>query len=397
MHHLPRLFAVLTVVGILLGFRAPVQAQTVAVPLNGVRFTDVNGNTRTDRGNLKNDQINYNDCHSDGNIEFTVTLTNYGANSLQVWAGSGCDQLVNRGATGTTFCNQIGTAITPTSINPDPIVVPIKRLLYLRTLASGSSSNGTTDDTTSGGGGGGGGIDGTSGATTSSGGASVGTDVDDIDCTDKTGNSQPQAINLYIMLTDAAGNVAGSFVTQALKYKLVAPAPPNNVKPGLGEGIIPLTFDTDTSDTTINGYTFYCDPPPGYDAAADAGLLPVDGGDIAPCEGSAVLKAGHRADAKYKCGSTGARASSGNATGLLDGVPYNVAVATTDSYYNDGVLSQVVCRVPQPVTGFFEAYRNAGGEGGGGFCAFSRHREPLPLILLLGFAAYWVMRRRRAT
>jgi len=50
---------------------------------------------------------------------------------------------------------------------------------------------------------------------------------------------------------------------------------------GIGENLLPIHFTyTVTSDTTINGYNFYCDPAPGVDAAADAGVLPIDGGVV---------------------------------------------------------------------------------------------------------------------
>ena len=81
---------------------------------------------------------------------------------------------------------------------------------------------------------------------------------------------------------------------------------------------------------------------------------------------------------------------------LVNGVAYNVAVAAYDIYDNTGPLSALACEVPQPVTGFFKGYKDAGGEAGGGFCSFSRHREPLTLVAVLGFASYLVFRRRRA-
>jgi hypothetical protein len=102
-------------------------------------------------------------------------------------------------------------------------------------------------------------------------------------------------------------------------------------------------------------------------------------------------------DSVYRCGSVSSKsAQSANATNLVNGVAYNVAVAAVDTYDNTGPLSDLACEVPQPVTGFFKGYRDAGGEGGGGFCSFSRHGEPLTLIGVLGFASYLVFRRRRA-
>jgi hypothetical protein len=90
-------------------------------------------------------------------------------------------------------------------------------------------------------------------------------------------------------------------------------------------------------------------------------------------------------------------ATAGNATGLVDGVSYNVGVSATDTYQNVGKLSTLACEVPQPVDGFFKEYRAAGGQGGGGFCSFSMKRQPLPFAMLLGLASCLVFRRRRAT
>jgi hypothetical protein len=64
-------------------------------------------------------------------------------------------------------------------------------------------------------------------------------------------------------------------------------------------------------------------------------------------------------------------------------VTYGVSVAGFDTFRNYGELSERVCGTPEPVTGFFEAYRDAGGKGGGGFCSIGGGRAPA----LAGFAA----------
>jgi hypothetical protein len=57
------------------------------------------------------------------------------------------------------------------------------------------------------------------------------------------------------------------------------------------------------------------------------------------------------------------------AGGLTNGVRYALGVASVDEFYNSGNLSSLDCATPEPVTGFYEAYRAAGGEAGGGYCA----------------------------
>jgi hypothetical protein len=99
---------------------------------------------------------------------------------------------------------------------------------------------------------------------------------------------------------------------------------------------------------------------------------------------------------EFRCGTAQQTSRTANATGLVNGVPYNVAVAAFDTFDNIGPLSEPTCKAPQPVTGFYKAYRDSGGRGGGGFCSFSPRREPMPLVILLGLASCLVLRRRRA-
>ncbi|MET0790485.1 MAG: hypothetical protein ABW061_03110 [Polyangiaceae bacterium] len=401
MYTLRRVFAFLAAVGFVLGIVGHGQAQvapTVTLPTTGV------AHTRQNRGNnLLNTQINYDDCHLDDAIRFSLSLTGGSTYQLETWAGSGCDVLTSR-TIANTQCWRLLDPFSPQGNNPPPIEISIKKILSGRTGANGSS--GTAGASSTAGGGGADSIAGSAGDnTTASGGASAGsaavTPDGDAACTADSAVTSPQAITVYFMLVDSSSNIQGTFATFKATYKLFAPAPPDTLNVGIGENILPLSwsYSTSNSDTTINGYRFYCDPPPGAAAAADAGVLPDDGGTllIPACTGSTELIPGQRPDEKYRCGDVGGKATKGQASGLINGVAYNVAISTTDSYGNSGVLSVVECQVPQPVTGFFEAYRDAGGEGGGGFCSFSRRREPLPLILLLGFASYWVMRRRRAT
>jgi hypothetical protein len=207
----------------------------------------------------------------------------------------------------------------------------------------------------------------------------------------------PATLTLYFLMLDT-NQVTGGQATYKVTYKLTAPAPPNNVTSGTGENIAPVQWDATTStDTTIDGYQLFCDPAPGEQGVIDS-MIDWDP-NILPtyCPESTILVAGARPADKYVCGSANKTATSANATNLVNMVPYNVAVASTDTYRNVGVISAPACAIPQPVTGFFEAYRNAGGEGGGGFCSFSRHARPVLLLTVLGLGLGLVLRRRRAT
>jgi hypothetical protein len=75
--------------------------------------------------------------------------------------------------------------------------------------------------------------------------------------------------------------------------------------------------------------------------------------------------------AQYSCASTtGQRATSANITHLTNFERYAVAVVASDLVENVGALSAVQCNMPQPVNGFDETYRSAGGTAGGAsFCS----------------------------
>ena len=270
---------------------------------------------------------------------------------------------------------------------------------------AGSSSGGNGGST--GGTGGTGGTDATGGNVAAagaddgtggtSGGSGGGTSVDvpsdaPSACITTSSTTTPQKIGVYFLLIDGSKMSAGQASWQAT-YKLTSSAPPDAVSAKTGENSAPITwsYNSTSADTYINGYQFYCDPAPGEGVVEDPDILPTT------CPASEVLKPGTRPANKYKCGTADKTSQRGNATGLVNNVPYNVAVATTDTYRNVGVISGTACAIPQPVTGFFEAYRNAGGEGGGGFCSFSRHGRPLVLLTVFGLGLCLVLRRRRAT
>jgi hypothetical protein len=221
-------------------------------------------------------------------------------------------------------------------------------------------------------------------------------------CIDNSGNTAPQSLTISFMLIDTsnANAVAGTAATWTATYKLLAPNAPTTVTATVGDTLLPIQFsypDNQSNDTTIAGYDFFCDPPPGGAALADAGIVPAatDAGQVFPNCLPSQLTPGKMADPKFQCGTASLSATSGNATGLTNGVSYNVAVAATDTYENTGVISTLTCQVPQPVDGFFKEYRAAGGAAGGGFCSFSMKREPMPLLALLGLASCLVLRRRR--
>jgi hypothetical protein len=72
----------------------------------------------------------------------------------------------------------------------------------------------------------------------------------------------------------------------------------------------------------------------------------------------------------FACGSVNSKsATGGDVDGLTNDIPYAVAVAGVDDIGNPGPMSNVACGIPKHTNQFYSAYRDAGGKGGGGFCA----------------------------
>lgn len=414
MFNLRKAFALWAIVPLFLGSAGRAQAQTTGTTTTGITVTvPTTGVTRDHQdgaGKVLVTQINLRDCLSEDKFNFTVNLstgTNLGSYSLEVWAGTNCDQLTAR-TNVTATCWSVADPRTPTTIIVNNLEVPVQQLLSGRT---GGKSLGT-DET-----GGTGGTDSTggTGGTDATGGSNVGGSSTDTggggtsgaggsnntipsECRATSTVTAPQTLALYFMLIQADGTVGGQ-AQYKVTFKLNAPPPPSNIQTDIGENIAPISWNppSDGSDQTIDGYQLYCDPPPGEQGVIDSGIewdpniLP------AACVKSDVLYDGARPDDKYKCGTASKTSTHANATGLVNNVPYNVTVATTDSYRNVGVTAAPQCAKPQPVTGFFEAYRAAGGEAGGGFCSFSRHQRPGVLLVVFGLGLGLVLRRRRAT
>ncbi|MFC1642426.1 hypothetical protein ACFL5O_07030 [Myxococcota bacterium] len=82
-------------------------------------------------------------------------------------------------------------------------------------------------------------------------------------------------------------------------------------------------------------------------------------------------------------------------SGLANGTEYAVTVVSYDAVGNRGKPASLDCETPREVNDFFELYRRAGGDGGGGFCATSAGSDPCPLWYLAGAWMALRLRRRR--
>jgi hypothetical protein len=360
-------------------------------PINWINYSDCIGNSANPGGDV---------------VSIGVALTNPLTYTLQAWVGTqDCTPVTARTTLNQTQCWLVASQAPSTNTMSTTLNIPVRSILAGFTSLFGQET-GTPVTTDAG----------TTGVTDAGTTTTTTTVVGQVIMPGPEACVQPNpqeieaatAFTVYFMLIDPGTQnaISASSATSQWTgmFKLVGPQPPDTVNAGIGGNLLVVNFSYNTPpvDQTINNYNFYCDPPPGNAAAVDAGLIAADAGagTATTCAGapmSQVLTQGGMAPGgSYLCGGAQKTSTGGNAAGLVDGVPYNVAVAAEDTYENTGPLSVLGCGVPQPVTGFFKAYRDAGGLGGGGYCSFSMKREPLPWVALLGLASCLVFRRRRA-
>jgi hypothetical protein len=200
-------------------------------------------------------------------------------------------------------------------------------------------------------------------------------------CDEGTEDGQVTRTLYFLVVSGGAVKYQGT-PAWVFKYDTRAPAPPTSITAGAGEEALIVGL-TSPDDDNIERYRFYC--------------TPTDSGTVDDCTAAALVP-GKDPVEMYACGTKNAQGTSTFTTdsSLGNGVPYAVAVASEDDVGNVGVLSEIACGIPKEVTGFYEAYRAAGGEAGGGFCSFAPARRgalPLGFALLVGCAA--LVRRRR--
>ncbi len=298
--------------------------------------------------NALDTQINGNDCREDASVTFTTTFTDVTSGTFELWAGSDCTD-ANRNEDSTTCVHVANGDRTAKSVT-----VQAQDLVK----AGGVDAPGP--------------------------GMATEANCDD----NKDAGGITRSLH-FLLITDGKVQLEGTPTAGAkapweYTFDAVAPAPPTAVTAGAGEGSLVIDFKT-PGEESLHGFRFYC--------------APTDSGTVEDCS-AADLVPGMEAptDDMFECGSVQATGvdSAQTSSSLMNGIPYAVAVASEDNAGNIGVLSDVACSIPQEVTGFYEAYRTAGGEAGGGFCSFAPARRgtaAFTVALLLGFAAF--ARRRR--
>jgi MYXO-CTERM domain-containing protein len=237
------------------------------------------------------------------------------------------------------------------------------------------------------------------------------------------------------MLFDGS-TVAASTTWDETSIDTRGPNAPTEVEAGPGENQLFVTWKPPVSGD-LKGFRIYCDPPPGTilgtplgtplrtlqandgglalegGTSAEAGVIGTGGsGPVADSGGSTpttpttpsidpncspdtllVPGAVPPQDAPW-CGSASSLATKGTADDLENNQTYAIAVAAIDKVGNLGPLSSVTCSAPVVVDDFYELYRRAGGEGGGGFCSTGTHPHGAWALMALVLGALGLRRRR---
>jgi hypothetical protein len=328
---------------------APASAQTVTVADIYEWMPD-----REDR--VRPTDINRADCVADATIEFKTTVR-ASSGTFQVWAGTGCTDAQTRSQA--TMCVMVAEADTTV----ESLTISVQDMLQTKMPGAGPTTGMATA------------------------------------CDSTSGSSKGVDIRLFFMVINPSDNTALATAEKVFTYDIFLPPAPTGVKAAPGEESIELSFTPGEADD-LKGYNFYCSPV-GPPPAADGGAGPVASGDGTCTSSTLVPGADAPTESASACGNVrGSALSGGTAQGegesrLLNDVEYAVAVAAVDDFGNVGKLSELACATPQEVTGFFEAYRAAGGQAGGGFCGFgpARRGSALAFVLLLGLAALRWRRR----
>ncbi|HYQ40618.1 MAG TPA: hypothetical protein VER11_01575 [Polyangiaceae bacterium] len=342
-------------------FSSLIAATAMAQQSPGVTILDVaRGAPRGDRAVT---EINSADCLANDSVRMALELKGYENFELEVWAGDGCDTRTNRTPSATATCwlvhsEQPRDALTTLELG-------VRDFLRGRTRAE--------DDATD-----------------------AGASMGDPACESSSPVIAPQILTAYVMLVDANADVAAAANWKAT-YRLRGSPPPTLLSVESGDRRLAATFSLDATDQFFSGVQLFCDPAPDDpNAASTAQVMTDDAGALVPtCSPSAELVPGAPATTlqHLRCGSAPKGAPTAVADGLLNGVSYNIAAASVDTYGNVGPLSGVACQVPQAQ----EKASNVDAQA----CSFTgtsrdrreSHGAALTCVIALGAAAW---RRRWA-
>src|SRR6185369_17267931 len=280
-----------------------------------VNILDVTRDRQDSAGQVPTSQINLNDCLTDDTVGFVLELAEYQAYALEIWAGVACDTLTARYPP-TATCWRISSEAPHSAITT--VHVSVRDLLRGRT--SGELGEGGTSSTVP-------------------------------ECTPASTVTAAQILDTYVMLLDAGGSVGASSIWRA-SFKLKPAPPPQVIAVESGEGQLSVHLAPPTlANEEVSRVELYCDPGPSDpNAAANAQIAAGGVGAFTPmCSPSTELVPGADATSlqHLRCGSAPRTTATTVADGLVNGVSYNIAAASVDTYGNIGPLSEVACEVPQ--------------------------------------------------
>lgn len=368
---------------------------------------------------LKPEGVNYQDCIDDQKIRFPLQLGSFEGNaSLQVWAGLGgadCKNQQNRTGINAT-CWPLVTGV-PLQVNPI-VDIPV------RAIMSGAPPFKPAEPATG------------------------------ADMCGKIDLAQISVQFLYF----SPGQLATPSQSKdmAVEVDTIGPAAPTGLRTEPGNGRITVRWDNISGEgglSVLTGVRVYCDevtgggttPPPADSGTTnepaeasceevpnepDANFPDADAGTTTVCEdaGSSTTEdeAGTPStatscsspnwgsdiipdaefNAKFGCGQITGNAGTSVIAEKLGGqslknrtadspeVTYAVAVAATDAFNNVGPLSSPICEYPEPTTDFWENYRKAGGDAGGGCTTSGAPIGSMSAMTVIGLVAFSALRRR---
>ncbi len=206
-------------------------------------------------------------------------------------------------------------------------------------------------------------------------------------------------VAIYFMYVEDNGDVINHIKWTNTGVDLKGPSPPSGVEARIADEALQARW-TPSNATDLLGYRVYC-APNGGSALGDGGIA-ADAGFTGGCFADGLVQGQLPGLDLEICGEAGSTtAQSAYVRGLTNGTEYAIAVAATDDIGNAGALSNVACGTPEPVTTFYESYRGAGGQGGGGICTVSTigqtngRRSASVALFLLGVLTLARTRRRR--
>ncbi|MBI2898003.1 MAG: hypothetical protein HYY06_30905 [Deltaproteobacteria bacterium] len=347
---------------------APLSASGQALSVDSTEFRRANDDidpedTQQTEGDPRRvdevDGINLNECERSENWHYEVTTSGYSGNTLFVYTGSNCSDQASRDSTGEDC-----------------------KVIERITLGTNSSELHEIDL-----------------------GANEIANIDGEDCEALDDN-----LRVWFLVLSAEGDEtpiasASSPTASDIRVLTVPPAAPSNLTTGAGESRAEVDWEG-----AVEGEHYYvaCSPQPGAQVSPSATEPTADAEGQEVCSGAAPttgFEAGATFDRRWRCDqpsdetlfADGLAAQSATVDGLENEAQYHFAAVAVDDVGNPSVLSEIACATPRPVEDFFEAYRRAGGRGGGGICGVTpgaRAPDGAAAAIVLGLAALLSRRRR---